>query len=428
MAIGRSFFGLYFFVISIFVLSSWVLDKAWNSYIEQDIESYTGYQMMLSAIGDYLVEHPKDNWHEIAKGVSTKYNIPLSLVSTDQVADMSIELKNKLSSNDTQIFYDDEQVMLYHLVKNTEKVLKFGPARMPTRPNLKAYVRVILLAILGILLFIWVLPMSRDLSQLRKSTSKLAEGDFTVKAPEAKSSMVRPMVSAFNLMTSKVKQLVDAHKELTNAVAHELRTPLARSKFALQMLEGIDDIEKRTKYQQQIKSDITELEELINEMLLYSSMENSQPDMLFESTNINDIIDAKIGQYQHYHGTIEFIKPAENIIVECDGHFIDRALNNYIANAEKYGKDKIRVTAKIENDYCIINVEDNGEGVSDNFKKVIFDAFSRGDESRNRETGGFGLGLAIVSRIMHWHQGSVDIADSELGGAAFSLRWPSKQN
>ena len=75
----------------------------------------------------------------------------------------------------------------------------------------------------------------------------------------------------------------------------------------------------------------------------------------------------------------------------------------------------------------VVTVEDDGEGVSDELKPVIFDAFSRGDKSRNRETGGFGLGLAIVSRIMEWHQGSVDVVDSELGGACFVLSWPLKQ-
>jgi two-component system OmpR family sensor kinase/two-component system sensor histidine kinase RstB len=77
--------------------------------------------------------------------------------------------------------------------------------------------------------------------------------------------------------------------------------------------------------------------------------------------------------------------------------------------------------------YCCICVEDNGEGVSEHFKEVIFDAFSRGDQSRNRETGGFGLGLAIVARILEWHQGSTSLSDSDLGGAKFKLYWPLKQ-
>ena len=105
---------------------------------------------------------------------------------------------------------------------------------------------------------------------------------------------------------------------------------------------------------------------------------------------------------------------------------MDRAVNNFISNAIKYGNDKVRVTLSLENEQCQICVEDDGDGVSDEFKQVIFDAFSRGDQSRNRETGGFGLGLAIVARIMEWHQGQASIGDSELGGVAFTLTWPAK--
>jgi two-component system OmpR family sensor kinase/two-component system sensor histidine kinase RstB len=104
---------------------------------------------------------------------------------------------------------------------------------------------------------------------------------------------------------------------------------------------------------------------------------------------------------------------------------------NFISNAIKYGAGEVRVTvSQVDSDndkktrWCRICVEDNGDGISDEFKTVIFDAFSRGDQSRNRETGGFGLGLAIVARIMEWHQGEASIADSDLGGAAFTLTWP----
>jgi two-component system OmpR family sensor kinase len=98
----------------------------------------------------------------------------------------------------------------------------------------------------------------------------------------------------------------------------------------------------------------------------------------------------------------------------------------FISNAIKYGAEKVRVIVSTFNSdhdkktrLCSICVEDNGEGVSNEFKAVIFDAFSRGDQSRNSETGGFGL--AIVARIMEWHQGESSIADSCLVGAAFTL-------
>jgi len=295
---------------------------------------------------------------------------------------------------------------------------------MPTRPRAEALVRVILLAILGGIIFYWLRPMSGDLDQLRKSTSAFGDGNLNIQAPIAKSTMLTPMVSAFNMMAQRIKRLIEAHQELTNAVAHELRTPLARSKFALQMLSTSKDEEKQDKYRSQIASDINELEELINEMLLYAKFDSDTPSLHIQQYSLNDLINEQLANYQHFSGAIIVDNQLGERQVYCDAHFILRAVNNYISNAVKYGGDQIKISLSVENNNCRIAVEDNGSGVSDELKTTIFDAFSRGDKSRNRETGGFGLGLAIVSRIMEWHQGNVDIVDSDLGGACFVLTWP----
>jgi len=228
------------------------------------------------------------------------------------------------------------------------------------------------------------------------------------------------------MMAARIRRLIEAHKELTNAVSHELRTPLARTKFALQMLDSIKDDEKRAKYQKQISNDVCELEELINEMLIYAAFDSDKPELNITRTNISELVKLQIANHDQFVSSVEFVNNLPDNFVCCDGHFMDRAVNNFISNAIKYGDDKVRVTLSIENDQCQICVEDNGDGVSDEFKQVIFDAFSRGDQSRNRETGGFGLGLAIVARIMEWHQGQASIGDSELGGASFKLTWPVK--
>jgi two-component system OmpR family sensor kinase/two-component system sensor histidine kinase RstB len=99
-------------------------------------------------------------------------------------------------------------------------------------------------------------------------------------------------------------------------------------------------------------------------------------------------------------------------------------LSNLLTNAVKYGHGEILISLQKSGDNCEIIVEDNGEGVDDEFKEIIFDAFSRGDKSRGKDTGGFGLGLAIVGKVMDWHQGKITVADSRLGGAKFVLSWP----
>ncbi|GAW97358.1 MULTISPECIES: ATP-binding protein [Colwellia] len=427
MKLGRSFFNLYFFIISTFIIFSWALDEVWASYLEQDIESYTGYKTMMMALGDYVQKHPENEWQDIVSGAGEKWELPLKLMSLAEVDAIDHTEHNSLTHTNTHIYYFDGNVVLHYLLKGSDSVLTLGPVKMPTRPRLKAIYRVLILACFGVIIFIWLWPMSRDLELLKKATKEFGQGNFDSKAPAAKSTMIAPMISSFNMMAARIRRLIEAHKELTNAVSHELRTPLARTKFALQMLDTIKDDEKRKKYQQQISNDVRELEELINEMLIYAAFDNDKPELNFSRTDLNELVSLQIASHDQFVSSIEFINKLPNNLVCCDDHFIDRAVNNFISNAIKYGNGQVRVTLSLENEQCQICVEDNGDGVSDEFKKVIFDAFSRGDQSRNRETGGFGLGLAIVARIMEWHQGHAAIGDSELGGASFTLTWPIKQ-
>ncbi len=427
MKLNRSFFSLYFVIVFIFIVFSWLLDEVWSSYLEQDIESYTGYKTMITAVGDYLRDKPQDDWPEIIKRTGEKYELSFSLMALVDLDNVERKDKKSLIKGNTYIFYGDDDLMLHHLLEGTDTLLTLGPLKLPTRPRAEARVRVLIMAILAGIIFYWLRPMSRDLDQLRKSASQFGDGNLGIQAPNAKSTMLTPMVSAFNMMAQRIKRLIEAHQELTNAVAHELRTPLARSKFALQMLSTSKDEVKQEKYRTQISNDINELEELVNEMLLYAKFDSDKPNLHIDKYNLHALVNEQLANYQEFSGSISVDNQLNEPEIYFDAHFILRALNNYISNAVKYGGNNIKVTLLTENEQCKIMVEDDGCGVSDELKSVIFDAFSRGDKSRNRETGGFGLGLAIVSRIMEWHQGSVDILDSDLGGACFVLSWPLEQ-
>ncbi|SEL26544.1 two-component system, OmpR family, sensor kinase/two-component system, OmpR family, sensor histidine kinase RstB [Colwellia chukchiensis] len=426
MKLGRSFFSLYFLIISIFIIFSWILDEVWSSYLEQDIESYTGYKSMLIALSNYLVKHPEDEWQEIVASAATQWQLPLTLKPEQETKAISHSKHDVIKENDTHIFYDNDAVEIHHRVHDSASAIVLGPAKMPTRPRMEAMIRVILLACLACILFFWLRPLSRDLDRLRTTAINFGQESFDMLAPEASSTMTEPMVNAFNTMASRIKRLIDAHKELSTAVAHELRTPLARSKFALQMLACTEDKAKQEKYRNAISQDICELEQLISEMLIYASFDSDKPKLNFNEESLLDIVEKQVGNYQQFEQKFTITNHVGDLLVDTDRHFISRALNNYISNAIKYGNGEIEISIHQDGEQVEIRVTDNGGGVKDDFKRTIFDAFSRGDVSRNRATGGFGLGLAIVCRIMEWHGGSASVVDSEHGGATFILRWPIK--
>jgi two-component system, OmpR family, sensor kinase len=427
MKLSRTFFSLYFLIISTFIIFSWLLDEVWSTYLEKDIESYTGYKTMLAAVGDFLQKHPQDEWDDIIAKVGEKYNLPLTITTSERALNNELIHTNSFSHGNTHVYYDDGQVIIHYLIENSNVILSLGPVKMPIMPRNESILRIMILAMLALVIYIWVWPMSRDLDLLKKATVSFGKGEFDSQAPLAKTAMIAPMVNAFNMMAERTKRLIEAHKELSSAVSHELRTPLARTKFALQMLNTVKDENKREKYLQQINNDVNELDGLINEMLIYAAFDSDKPNLIFEGVGIADLVQGLLPQYEQFSGRLTVNNQVGDLIVDCDAHFISRALNNYITNAIKYGKDIISITIAKKNKCCVLTVEDNGSGVSAEFKSIIFDAFSRGDQSRNKETGGFGLGLAIVNRIMEWHQGSVAINDSELGGAAFELSWPIKR-
>ncbi|WP_286267202.1 ATP-binding protein [Thalassotalea atypica] len=424
MKLGRSFLGLYSSFLIIFIIAGWLLDEVWRGYLKQDIDSYTGYKTLLHALSDYAARNPYDEWDTIIEGAAKKYNLPLTLGDVGDFDENHFAEREQIESGNTVVHYDDDSVILLHAIGDSNKLLALGPTKMPTRPRVEAVMRAVILSVIALLILILLWPITRDLDRLKAAATAFGTGDLKARAGTPKSAMLGATINAFNMMASHIKRLVDAHKELTNAVSHELRTPLARSKFAIQILEGIDDREKQEKYLQQIKSDIHELEELINEMLVYASFDSDKPAINISRHSVKSIIDNQLAQHSNFIDQIEVEIQSGDFEVNCDSHFIERAVSNYITNAIKYGGDKVLIEAKYDNEYATLVVHDNGPGVGKEFKEIAFDAFSRAESSRNKETGGFGLGLAIVQRVMEWHEGLAFVGDSSLGGAEFGLKWP----
>lgn len=425
MNLGRSFFSLYFLIVACFGALNWLLDEIWSISVEQNVESYTGYKTVLIALNDRLEQFPVSQWHEKIEIASERYSLPMQLVSEENIETLLPDLEFVKSERVT-VYYDSNYITLFHPIDSAKKVLVLGPVQSPTRPRTEALVRVFIVILLGLVIFFWVWPISKDLDKLDQTAKDFGQGNFSAKVEGVGTVLVQPMMNTFNMMASRINNLIEAHKELTNAVSHELRTPLARTKFALQVLRGAKDDETREKYIDKISTDVIELESLVNELLVYAAFENEQPNIKFSLQDVKQLVQYQVDNFSSSDAEIEFNCEYERLVANYDAHFLNRALSNLMTNAIKYGHGKIKVSLITDQQQCKIIVEDNGLGVEDGFKSIVFDAFSRYDESRGKDTGGFGLGLAIVSKIMNWHNGKARVEDSGLGGAKFILAWPLK--
>jgi signal transduction histidine kinase len=234
-----------------------------------------------------------------------------------------------------------------------------------------------------------------------------------------------PFANVFNAMATRLDEILRSQKEMTLAVSHELRTPLARMKFALAITEEQRLPDGLQRQLSSINRDILEMESLINSFLAYAAFDQQSQQLSQREGHIQDLIQNIINRLSnHQDGNIQIEVRDETYgqAIVCEWSLMQTAIQNLIHNALGYAKTSICVTIKITPTDFMIEVEDDGPGVPEDQRNRIFESFVRiYSELPNRS--GFGLGLALVKRIMDWHLGVVTCSTSILGGAKFTLKW-----
>jgi len=293
-------------------------------------------------------------------------------------------------------------------------------------------ITIISIAMLIMLVFVW--KEFSSLENRRKSfenfTRKIAQGNGRIpdEIPDG-SGALKELAYSFDSMSSHIQRLLKVQREMINAISHELRTPIARLRFGLEVIKdelGEDDLMTI----EALEGDVEELNTLVDEVLTYGKLEQGSLNLHFEATNIRQLVD---GVLQHNslllsHLKVEIVFSEEESGVLADAHHMHRALQNLILNAAKYANTRVKVIFHQDEERWQVDIEDDGPGIPFEDRDKVFIPFQRLDNSRTRASGGYGLGLAIVQRIAFWHGGAVLVDESELGGAKFSLIWSRNQH
>ena len=229
-------------------------------------------------------------------------------------------------------------------------------------------------------------------------------------------------------MAERIQRLIAMQKELSSAISHELRTPIARMRFAVEMLPDADTDEERERVRAMMGDDLDELDSLIDASLTYSRFERELPELNLTSVELaswlNESVDAIRILGKSLELTVDCSALPGGQQVELDLKSMPYALTNLLRNAIKYAKSRIVVSAQVADGRALIHVDDDGIGIPPEERQKVFSAFTRLDRSRDRATGGYGLGLAIVKLVLEQHDGTAAADASPLGGARFTLSWP----
>lgn len=278
-------------------------------------------------------------------------------------------------------------------------------------------------------LLLWLRPHWRDLERLRRTAERFGKGHLGERTQIASSSNIGSLAHVFDTMAGDIEKLLNQQRDLLNAVSHELRTPLTRLDFGLALALSEDLPPASRERLQGLVAHIRELDELVLELLSYSRLQN--PERLPERVEVplDEFIDSILGSVDEdlaapdvvidvlLHGALERF--------ELDPRLTARALQNLLRNAMRYCEKHIQVGVLVGDQGCEIWVDDDGIGIPDDERERVFEPFYRLDRSRDRATGGFGLGLAISRRALQAQGGTLTVETSPLGGARFRLWLPA---
>lgn len=389
---------------------------------------------------DELVRSPVDEQPARLQAlrVDKGFGFDMHLLALDQ-ADLDDDQRRRIYEGDTVMALGKggDSIRVLAGIVDTNWVLEIGPLYQMNPYPLQWLVLIALLGLcfIGLVVYLLVRRLERRVLALEAAATLIAQGSLQTRVPTEGSDSVGRLAAAFNSMAEHLQRSLMIQRELVRAVSHELRTPVARLRFGLEMVSDATTAEARLKYMRGMDSDIQDLDKLVDEMLTYARLEQGAPTLNFQRIDLEALIDQVIAELAPLRADVrvsrgESITAAEGETawVEAEPRYMHRALQNLVSNAMRHAETQVSISYRLGAQRCRIDVDDDGPGVPEDAWEQIFTPFMRIDDSRTRASGGHGLGLSIVRRIINWHEGRALIGRSEsLGGACFSLSWPRTQ-
>ncbi|HEX8951455.1 MAG TPA: HAMP domain-containing sensor histidine kinase [Polyangia bacterium] len=277
-------------------------------------------------------------------------------------------------------------------------------------------------------------PLARRISapieRLTSAVRRFGEGDLSARVLPARGRWQRrqrhrapdeleQLTRAFNEMAERIETLVRGQKELLANVSHELRSPLARMRVALELLPRDAKNEARLR---DVEADLVELDRLIEDVLTTARLEASGLPAHLGAVDVGELFGQLVARAEHDPATAgKTVRAAggAGIVVTADGALLKRALWNLVENAAKYGAPPIELSARREDKSVALSVKDAGAGIAADERERVFEPFYRGDKARTPGSG-FGLGLTLARRVAEAHGGHITVE-----GALFTLTIPA---
>ncbi len=405
-------------------------------YIKIDGIGERQMKMLPVFIWDYLVYYPGQE-EQYLKNIQKHFYYKLGFKKISELG-LDNEQIGRLRSDQNVILYRDSATVrgtsisiVSPMPNHPGSVLVMGPVPMFNWMPFKLAAGITLLSMFLLCLGVYglIVPMQRKIKQVNEALNVMKTGNMSSRVPVEGYDEMASLASSYNNMSDHIERLIESQRELMRAVSHELRTPVARIRFAMEMLAEEDDYHYRIQQTEMIDKDIEALNTLIDEIMTYAKLEQGTPSLDFEKIVLLDVLEQVVVETEALktQKTVQLNGLSSDVVVEAERRYLHRVVQNLVGNAIRYCENRVCLSGGIntETGMAYVCVEDDGPGIPEEDRLRIFEAFARLDDSRTRASGGYGLGLSIVSRIAFWFGGSIDVDQSpQLGGARFTMYWP----
>jgi signal transduction histidine kinase len=285
-----------------------------------------------------------------------------------------------------------------------------------------------LLAINLVASLLFARSLVRPLRRLRDAAEAFGRGEQTARARVDQPDEIGAVGRAFDRMADRVTRMVSAQRDLMANVSHELRTPLARIRVALELAADGDAATAR-ELLAEIDRDLGELERLVDEVLTSVRLDVSLSGLRTEEVGAGEIVERAAQRFRTHYPThpLAVSVPAELPQLRAEPALLRRAIDNLLDNARKYSEpgSPIDLRARLDGGGVAVEVEDRGIGIAPADLDNLFTPFFRADRSRQRGTGGVGLGLSLARKIIESHGGKIDVTSVEGRGSTFRVWLPA---
>ena len=417
---NRLLFRSYLFLVGGLLAVAIVLDFGFRQLLSQDEAGIDRWLHSTVQLVEFELERADPDLRaDRSAELSRALGVGVQLLERDEVH-ISIADDQLL----TPLVDADGNTSYLHDAASIDAIVRLGPIAASTESLALQLLPPVFYLSIFVVVGLWLRPLLKDIDVISAGANRFAADYREALATEEQTTELGSLARNLDEMASRLSGVLRSQKELIAALSHEMRTPLARLRFALAVLDDKADGELKEKLAA-MNHDVEEIDDLVASMLNYARLDHPDIEMNWQDVPVQAWLKQVVAKAPGDSVSIEARTESAPDKAPLDPTLMELALSNLLVNAMKYANRVVKCELAETDGYNELRVEDDGAGVPESQREAVFKAFTRIDDSRNRETGGYGLGLAIVARVAELHGGSAAVDRSpSLGGARFSIRWP----